>query len=260
MVDTVDRFYRDLEAASGSLQRILEAPISPSDNTLAEALKALAELVVRECYVAVADKIIDSPRYSKIALYLPELYEAADALWEASLSGRVLVSGVELVRTEAPVATEALRVEAESFGLSPSAQAVFMGAGAFPATALYWAARFRCEVVCLEYNPIAAQLGALVVKAYGLEQLIRVICVDGARFDYSAATHIGLATLTRHKSAVIGQISRTMSRECLLTGRVRSQLSRCLSSGWDRADFIGLEEVGQVRSCPLYNSFFLVKS
>ncbi len=257
MKDFVDSFWDEVASLTAALCKDLENPYPRSEYVGLDIIRRLADLVTNETNVARARELLASPRSSGLSNRLQRIYEDYDVMWEAHVCLNWLSRPQVEVRTlRAPAAS--LWPEADILGLTSDSQVVFVGCGPYPATALSWGISYGATITCLEYNPVSASLAARLVTAAGLEDRIRVLCVNAAEYDYSLASHVAVAVMTHGKYGVMEQIASTMPKEGLVTCRTKDGLRACLFPGWPIEALERFEIVGKLPVHKLYDSLLLV--
>ncbi|GAA3406338.1 nicotianamine synthase family protein [Paenibacillus hodogayensis] len=103
--------------------------------------------------------------------------------------------------------SESVKAELDDCRIDSSSRVLFIGAGAFPLSAMTIACEARAEVVCSDIDPEAVAWGARVVRT----------CAPGARIRYAEttdeayafareATHVVIASLVENKRDVLDRL------------------------------------------------------
>ncbi|MCC5468025.1 nicotianamine synthase family protein [Pelosinus baikalensis] len=103
--------------------------------------------------------------------------------------------------------SESVKSELEDFGIDRKSKVLFIGSGAFPISALTIANEIRAEVMCLDIDREALNLGEQVANISGLQSMVKFSNEKLRDVAFlKEATHIIVASLVKNKTEVLDEL------------------------------------------------------
>ncbi|WP_025026452.1 nicotianamine synthase family protein [Caldalkalibacillus mannanilyticus] len=107
--------------------------------------------------------------------------------------------------------SKTVKKELEVYQMDSTSKVLFIGSGAFPLSALTIAKEIKAEVLCVDIDLEAVELGQQVAKALGLESFVHFTNKNVKQLSFcSEATHIIIASLVPDKIEVLEDVKDCM--------------------------------------------------
>ncbi|MCP3764385.1 hypothetical protein NLX67_18745 [Domibacillus sp. A3M-37] len=109
---------------------------------------------------------------------------------------------------------ESVKNELESFGINRNSKIVFIGSGAFPISALTIAKQTGAEIICLDIDLEAVEMGKNIAELTGLESKVSFTNEAVSELSFiKGATHVMIASLVKNKLEVLEDLKSVLSEE-----------------------------------------------
>ncbi|GKU78816.1 hypothetical protein L3i20_v232130 [Paenibacillus sp. L3-i20] len=140
------------------------------------------------------------------------------------------------------ILSSAVKDELNNFRIGASSKVLFVGSGAFPTTALTIAKETSADVLCLDIDREAVDLGRRVAEVFGLQA--KVLFSENSLKEQSFlkdATHVIIASLVGNKYEVLEELKKNLNVEAKIMLRYGNGLKSVfnypleidLSEDWD---------------------------
>lgn len=110
----------------------------------------------------------------------------------------------------------------------PVKNALFIGSGPFPVSAIWMNQMLQVPIDCLDIDEMAIEAAKTFIKNVGLENNLRVIHETSPQYDISKYDVIVIALLAKPKQEILANISKTMGAECQVICRTSHGLRNVL--------------------------------
>ncbi|OMP66264.1 hypothetical protein BTO28_13285 [Domibacillus epiphyticus] len=109
---------------------------------------------------------------------------------------------------------KSVKNELESLGINGKSKVVFIGSGAFPISALTIAKQTGAEIMCLDIDVEAVEMGKNIAKLTGLESKVSFTNQRVSELSFiKGATHIIIASLVKNKIEVLKELKSVLPEE-----------------------------------------------
>lgn len=109
---------------------------------------------------------------------------------------------------------ESVKKELESFGINKGSKIVFIGSGAFPISALTIAKQTGAEIMCLDIDVEAVEMGKNIAELTGLESSVSFTNQAVSELSFiKRATHVIIASLVKNKLEVLEDLKPVLPEE-----------------------------------------------
>lgn len=134
-------------------------------------------------------------------------------------------------------------LEAQASGMNANSKAVFVGSGPQPNSVLSYS-NFAGKVTGVDIDPAAIEATQPIAR--DSNGRINFALSSGETFDYSGATHVGIAVMVPGKEKVLEQIRRTAPPGCIVIVRSVDGLKNAMYDSFDPSSVKGFTKVATV--------------
>ncbi|XEC93090.1 class I SAM-dependent methyltransferase [Paenibacillus tarimensis] len=154
-----------------------------------------------------------------------------------------------------------VRDEFEQYRINETSKVLFIGSGAFPTSALTIAKEAGAEVMCLDIDPEAVELGRAVACACGLEPKMRFSDSRIGELPFGQeATHIIVASLVPNKLEVLGQLKETARPEAKIAIRYGNGIKSVFNYPLEEELLADWQMTQSIRTNAIYDTMVLERS
>lgn len=115
-------------------------------------------------------------------------------------------------------------MEGKMANVTEKDKVLFIGSGPFPETAIGYAMKFNCNVVCLDKNKLFVDISRKVIQKLGLSEKISVVHGTPDKIDVSGFDKILVAALAVPKGDIIKELEKSDADIILRTSFGSSKL------------------------------------
>ncbi|OAH57825.1 hypothetical protein AWH48_02090 [Domibacillus aminovorans] len=109
---------------------------------------------------------------------------------------------------------DSVKKELEAFEINKKSKVVFIGAGALPISALTIAKHTGAEIMCLDIDTEAIEMGKNIAKLTGLESVVSFTHKKVSELSFMKdATHVMIASLVKNKLEVLEELKSVLSED-----------------------------------------------
>jgi predicted RNase H-like nuclease (RuvC/YqgF family) len=140
---------------------------------------------------------------------------------------------------------DSVKKELEAFEINNKSKVVFIGSGAFPISALTIAKQTGAEIMCLDIDVEAVEMGKNIAELTGLESSVSFTNKTVSELSFMKdATHVVIASLVKNKLEVLEELKFVLSEDAKVIIRYGNglksmfnyPLDQDLSNEWNYAN------------------------
>lgn len=249
----------DLNSLRDEIDGLTKAAVSASEalDLLGAQLDRLCEYIVCEENAKRWNRCGERDGIENAAERLRESAAKALCLVEKSRSLRTYTSGLD-INPYVSLLSASVKEECGYTLVNRNSKVLFVGAGAFPLSALTIALETSASIFCLDIDEEAEYHGRKLIRYFGLEGNVAYLD-NGMNNDelIGQMTHVFIASLVPSKLDVLDNLAATVSSECKVIVRYGNGLKSLFNYPFDTNLLIDWRTTSYCRDKCIYDTVIL---
>lgn len=200
-----------------------EEDLSPRNPAVNDTLSRLVQTLSKDYSDDDVNRILLDPRVREMRGHMLEkLAQAESAMelyWAKEFSKHTTITQEDMERFwywenySDLVGVESKHIPNQIY--TPGESICFVGSGPLPLTAIVLNQQTGRNVTCVDIDPAACEASSIFLKKAGYDKSIRVVCANGAEYNFEKHPAVLIASLVPNKNDVVRRICETHATPCI---------------------------------------------